>query len=72
MYVIKQVKDIQSAFAIPNKEKMEQEQKALINIDDSFKKIIIVKEDINLWRNEEGILIIGLEEFLLNPNSLDL
>lgn len=51
---------------------MEQEQKSLINIDDSFKKIIIVKEDINLWRNEEGILIIGLEEFLLNPNSLDL
>ena len=63
---------IQSAFAIPNKEKMEQEQKSLINIDDSFKKIIIVKEDINLWRNEEGILIIGLEEFLLNPNSLNL
>ena len=63
---------IQSAFAIPNKEKMEQEQRSLINIDDSFKKIIVVKEDINLWRNEEGILIIGLEEFLLNPNSLDL
>ena len=51
---------------------MEQEQKSLVNIDDSFKKIIVVKEDINLWRNEEGILIIGLEEFLLNPNSLDL
>ena len=63
---------IQSALAIPNKEKMEQEQKSLVNIDDSFKKIIIVKDDINLWRNEEGILIISLEEFLLNPNSLDL
>ena len=63
---------IQSAFAIPNKEKMEQEQKSLINIDDSFKKIIVVKDDINLWRNEKGILIISLEEFLLNPNSLDL
>lgn len=63
---------IQSAFAIPNKEKMEQEQKSLVNIDDSFKKIIIVKDDINLWRNEQGILIISLEEFLLNPNSLDL
>ena len=63
---------IQSAFAIPNKEKMEQELKSLININDSFKKIIIVKDDINLWRNEEGILIISLEEFLLNPNSLDL
>ncbi len=63
---------IQSAFSIPNKEKMEQEQKSLTNIDDSFKKIIIVREDINLWRNEEGILIISLEEFLLNPKSLDL
>lgn len=63
---------IQSAYAIPNKEKMEQEQKSLVNIGDSFKKIIIVKDDINLWRNEDGILIISLEEFLLNPNSLDL
>lgn len=63
---------IQSAFAIPNKEKMEQEQNPLININDSFKKIIVVKEDINLWRNEEGTLIISLEDFLLNPNSLDL
>ena len=63
---------IQSALAIPNKEKMEQEQKSLVNIGDSFKKIIIVKDDINLWRNEEGILIISLEEFLLNPDSLDL
>ncbi len=63
---------IQSAFAIPNKDKMEQEQKSLINVADNFKKIIIVKDNINLWRNEEGILIIGLEEFLLNSNSLDL
>ena len=51
---------------------MEQEQKSLINIGDSFKKIIVVKDNINLWRNEESILIIGLEEFLLNINSLDL
>lgn len=63
---------IQSAFAIPNKEKMEQEQNSLININDNFKKIIVVKDDINLWKNDEGILIISLEDFLLNPNSLDL
>lgn len=63
---------IQSAFAIPDKEKMEQEQKSLIHIKDSFKKIIVVKDDIKLWRNEEGIVIMGLEEFLLNSNSLDL
>ncbi|MEG1149818.1 MAG: DUF4143 domain-containing protein, partial [Bacilli bacterium] len=63
---------IQSAFAIPNKEKMEQEQRSLLKIQDNFKKVIIVKEDINLWRNEEGIVIISLQEFLSNPNSLDL
>ena len=63
---------IQSALSIPNLEKMEQEEQSLINIDDSFKKIIVVKDDIKLWRNEKGILIIGLMEFLLNPNSLDL
>lgn len=63
---------IQSAFAIPNKEKMEQEQKSLVNIKDNFKKIIIVKEDIKLWRNEDGIVIMSLKDFLLNQNSLDL
>ena len=63
---------IQVAFAIPNKEKMEQEQKSLVNIGDNFKKIIIVKDDIKLWRNEDGIVIMSLEEFLLNQNSLDL
>ncbi len=57
---------------MPTKEKREQEQKSLINIDDSFKKIIIVKDNIKLWRDDEGIVIMGLEEFLLNPNSLDL
>ena len=63
---------IQSAFAIPNQEKMDQEQNSLIHIDDSFKKIIVVKDRIKLWRNEKGIVIIGIMDFLLNPNSLDL
>ncbi len=63
---------IQSAFAIPNQEKMEQEQNSLIHIDDSFKKIIVVKDRIKLWRNEKGVVIIGIMDFLLNPNSLDL
>lgn len=63
---------IQSAFAIPDQEKMEQEQNSLIRIDDSFKKIIVVKDKIKLWRNEKGILIMGVMEFLLNENSLDL
>ena len=63
---------IQSAFAIPDKAKMEQEQKSLLKIEDNFKKVIIVKEDINLWRNEKVVVIMSLQEFLSNPNSLDL
>ncbi len=62
---------IQSAFAMPTKEKREQEEKSLVNIKDSFKKIIIVKDKIKLWRDDNGIVIMGLEEFLLNQNSLD-
>lgn len=63
---------IQSAFAIPDSEKMQQEQKSLVNIGDSFKKIIVVKDRIKLWRNEQGIVVMGIMDFLLNPNSLDL
>ena len=63
---------IQSAFAIPDEEKMKQETNSLTKIEDSFKKIVVVKDNINLWRNNDGILIIGIEEFLLNKNSLDL
>ncbi len=63
---------IQSAFAIPDDEKLQQEQKSLINIGDSFKKIIVVKDRIKLWRSEKGILVMGIMDFLLNPNSLDL
>ena len=63
---------IQSAFAIPDREKMEQEQNSLIRIDDSFKKIIIVKDYIKLWRNDQGVVIMSLQEFLLNNDSLDL
>ena len=63
---------IQSAFAIPDSSKMHQEQKSLVHIGDSFKKIIVVKDRIKLWRNEEGIVIMGIMDFLLNQNSLDL
>ena len=63
---------IQSAYSIPTKEKMEQEEQSLIKIDDFFKRIIIVENDIKLWRNEKGIVIMGLKQFLLDDNSLDL
>ena len=63
---------IQSAFALPNQEKTEQEQASLIKIQDSFKKIIIVGGNSPVWRNESGITFMGIYDFLLNENSLDL
>lgn len=62
---------IQSALALPDKEKMVQEQASLVKIPDFFKKIIIVGNDTPVWRNEEGITIIGIYDFLLDSNSLD-
>lgn len=62
---------IQSAFAMPTLEKEAQESASLLLINDSFKKIIIVKDDIKPKRNEEGILTIGLKDSLLDKNSLN-
>jgi predicted AAA+ superfamily ATPase len=62
---------IQSALAIPDKEKEGQETQSLVNIDDSFKKIVIVKDNIKPWRNEKGILMMGLMDFLLDKSSLE-
>ena len=62
---------IQSAYALPNQEKIEQEQASLVKIPDSFKKIIITGGNAPVWRNDQGITIMGLFEFLLNENSLD-
>lgn len=62
---------IQSAYALPNQEKVEQEQASLIKIPDSFKKIIITSGNFPVWRNDQGITIIGLFDFLLNDDSLE-
>ena len=62
---------IQSALSIPTQEKEVQESQSLLNIDDLFKRIIVVRDDIKPWRNEKGILIMGLMDFLLNKDSLD-
>ena len=56
---------IQSAYAIPTKEKEDQEMRSLNNIPDLFRKMIVVKDNIKLRRSEEGIEAIGLMEFLL-------
>jgi len=63
---------IQSAFAIPDSDKMNQEQASLVHIGDNFRKIIVVKDDIKLWRNEEGVTIMGIKEFLTDKDSLKL
>ena len=62
---------IQSAFSIPDREKMLQEQNSLTRINDSFKKIIIVKDAIKTHYNEDGVLILNLFDFLLEENSLE-
>lgn len=61
---------IQSVYALPSPEKMEQEVRPFLNINDAFKRIVIVKEDILLRRNDMGIVTMGLREFLVNSNSL--
>ena len=62
---------IQSAFSIPDREKMLQEQNSLTRINDSFKKIIIVKDAIKSHYNEDGVLILNLFDFLLEENGLE-
>ena len=57
---------IQSALALPDEDKRKQEMASLLRINDSFKKIIIVKDDIKPWTDENGILTIGLIDFLMD------
>lgn len=61
---------IQSALAIPDEDKRKQEMASLMRINDSFKKIIIVKDDIKPWTDENGILTIGLMDFLMGDASV--
>ncbi|MCD8150995.1 MAG: ATP-binding protein [Clostridiales bacterium] len=62
---------IQSAYAIPDQEKMEQEQRSLMLTGDAFKKIIITKETPAPYYNDNGVLVMSVYDFLLKPNSLD-
>ena len=63
---------IQSAYALSDKEKMEQEQRSLVNTGDGFKKIIITKDAVAPLYNEEGILVMSVYDFLLNPDSMEI
>lgn len=62
---------IQSAYAIIDKEKVITETRGLLKINDSFKKIVILKDCYIPWYDENGIYYIGLEQFLLDSNSLE-
>lgn len=59
---------IQSAYKMPDEEKMEQEKRSLKLVDDSFRKIIVVGEHTKTWSDEKGIQIVSIYEFLLNPS----
>lgn len=63
---------IQSAYALHDKEKMEQEQRSLVNTGDGFKKIIITKDAVAPLYNDEGILVMSVFDFLLNPDSMEI
>ena len=63
---------IQSAFAMPDEEKEKQEQRSLLSTGDGFKKIIITKDALAPLYNEDGILVMSIFDFLLDPHSLEI
>ena len=63
---------IQSAFAMPTWEKQQQEKASLLQVKDSFKKIIVVKDVVNVTRDENGITTMSIYDFLIKENSLEL
>lgn len=63
---------IQSAFSIDGEEKRRQEINSLLRVPDSFRKIVIVRDDIIPWHDENGILYVGIEQFLLEENAVDI
>ena len=63
---------IQSAFMLTDEQKRMQEERPLLRVNDSFKKIVVVRDNIILRRDENGLVTMGLKQFLLDENSLDL
>ena len=63
--------DVQSALSVEDESKRLQEINSLVRVSDSFKKIVVVRDNIMPWHDENGILYIGIEDFLLDPESLE-
>ena len=61
---------IQSALSVADSEKRAQEIASLVRIPDSFGKIVVVRDYINPWKDENGILYLGIEQFLLDEQIL--
>lgn len=63
---------IQSALSVDSEEKRAQEISSLLRVADSFKKIVIVKDDMIPWHDDNGILYLGIEQFLLEEDAIDI
>ena len=63
---------IQSALTVSEEEKRQQEVRSLNRVGDSFKKIVVVKDNIIPWHDDNGILYIGIEQFLLDETAMDM
>jgi len=63
---------VQSALRLDSPEKVAQEKRSLLGIDDSFRKIVVVKDVMRPYMDEDGILTMGLFDFLLDPESLNM
>lgn len=62
---------MQSAFSIPTTEKRLQEERPLRNVGDGFRKVIVTKDNVVRHHDENGVLIMGLQEFLLDARSIE-
>lgn len=63
---------IQSALNVSDEEKRQQEINSLKRVGDSFKKIVVVKDNVLPWHDDYGILYIGIEQFLLDESAMDI
>lgn len=63
---------VQSALTVSDEEKRKQEINSLKRVGDSFKKIVVVKDNILPWHDDNGILYIGIEQFLLDESAIDI
>ncbi len=61
---------IQSAYKIQDEDKQEQETRGFLKIDDSFQKIVVTRDTTHAWKDEHGILYVGIEQFLLNRDLM--